>query len=54
MFVVLSFEDEIQQLELEGYSRYGFNPQAKYCDLHIGTACQHDGSIALRGGQFYS
>ncbi len=52
VFVILSFEDELQLLVLVGYSCYGFKPQAKYCDLYRGTSSQYDGCITLRGGQF--
>ncbi|MCP9843326.1 hypothetical protein [Synechococcus sp. Cruz-7B9] len=54
VFVIANFDDGPQRLELDSYSRYGINPRAKYCDLYSGTSpSQHDGSIALRGGQFY-
>ena len=54
MFVVANFDDQPQVLELENYSRYGINPRANYIDLYSGAKpSQHDGCIALKGGQFY-
>ena len=54
VFVVANFDDQPQVLELENYSRYGINPRANYIDLYSGAKpSQHDGCIALKGGQFY-
>ena len=54
IFVVANFDDHPQHLDLENYCRYGINPRAKYVDLYSGMKpSQHEGSIALQGGQFY-